>query len=290
MKREKDIMKINIIIAKRGRDDYLKLALHNFNQADNIERYNINVYIGEDIEENVNKIDYSIYNNLKVHHLYIPNLPQAGDLFCRGHIMDMLLRQMRQDYDFICVADTDMIYRKSFFDDITVVLSHGGSINRCLVAKGAYTAVGTDYNKILQNQEDYDSIIQNHSHQPAITASQISLTKGYHELINKKLRVNSIFDTGSLGYYFIGWGREDTLVDKIMAMSRAEVVNLEKAWVHIWHPPQEAEALSYNTSILSVLEEEAKERAKASRLYIHPLRKKLKAYFTRRRMSTSTKV
>ncbi len=286
------MIKINIIITKRGRDDYLKLALHNFNQSDNINDYDIDVYIGEDIEDNINKIDYSVYGNLKVYHLYIPNLPQAGDLFCRGHIMDMLLRQMRQDYDFICVADTDIVYRKSFFKDITSVLGNGEYAGLCLNTSGFYTDKNTNINKILSNSCSYDEILRDSVYVKHAGSSQISITRAYHEQVKRSLRIKSIYDTGSLGYYFMGWGREDTLVKKIMDLSRAQIIMLHEAWVHIWHPPQEAkeEALSYNTSILSVLEEEAKELSKSRRFYIHPLRKKLKGLFTRQRISTSTKV
>ncbi len=260
--------KINILIAKRGRDDYLKVALHNFNQADNTDKYDIEVYIGEDIEENLNKIDYSIYDNLKVQHLHIPNLPQAGDLFCRGHLMDMLLRRMRQDYDFICIADTDMVYRKSFFDEIISLLGDGNNKNLCLDTSGFYTDKNINYKKILHDNSSYEEILSDYSHVKHPPTSQISITKSYHEFIKNKLSIKSIYDTGSLGYYFMGWGREDTLVQKIMDQSKVKVTILQDSWVHIWHASQARKegALLYNSSIMALLNDEIKERFRAKEL------------------------
>ncbi len=257
--------KINIIIAKRGRDEYLKLALHNFNQSDNIQKYDIEVYIGEDIEENINKIDYSVYNNLTVNHLYIPNLPQAGDLFCRGHIMDMLLRCMRQEYDFFCIADTDIVYRGSFFNEMAHRLGIQAGGDTCLLANGFYTEQSIDLNKTFMRKYNYGKIIEDYAHNPHTGSSQISFTQRYHERIKEALNIKSIYDTDSFGYHFIGWGREDTLIRKIIIGSGVKLIAYKEAWVHIWHPSQEMkeEALAYNTSILSLLEDEVRERFKA---------------------------
>ncbi len=269
------MIKINIIIAKRGRDEYLKLALHNFNEADSIRKYDIDIYIGEDLKENINKIDYSIYKNIKVHHLYISNLPQAGDLFCRGYIMDNLMRRMRQEYDFLCIADTDIVYRKSFIDEIVHRLSRQTRGDACLVANGFYTEQSIDLSRTFRQKYDYNKILEDYAYTPHTGSSQISFTQRYHEKIKKALNIKSIYDTNSLGYYFIGWGREDTLVRKIIIGSGAKLIAVKEAWVHIWHPSQEMknESMNYNANVLSLLEEEVEGRMKSSNLFASSLKR-----------------
>ncbi len=258
------MIKINIIIAKRGRDEYLKLALHNFNQSDNIQKYDIEVYIGEDIEDNLNKIDYSIYDNLKVQHLYIPNLPQAGDLFCKGYIFNSMMQIMRQDYDLLCIADSDIVYRSSFFDEIASILGDSENKDLCINTSGFYTDQNINYKKILHDNYSYEEILSDYPHVKHPGCSQISITKSYHQFIKNKLGIKSIYDTNSLGYYFMGWGREDTLVNKIIAKSKVKVINLDDAWVHVWHEPQamKEDTLLYNNSIMALLHDEIKERFK----------------------------
>lgn len=273
------MFKINIIISKRGRDDYLKLVLHNFNNSANIKNYDVVLYIGEDVKANLNKIEYNVYKNIKVKHLYVSNLPQAGDLFCRGHIINVLLQKMRQDYDFVCVADTDMIYRKSFFEDLVNVLGSGQDTQRCLIAKGVYMDEASEYKKILTKKYDYDAIIQESSYVDFATNSQISITRAYHEKIKQVLGVKSIFDSGSLGYNFIGYGAEDTLAKRIMQFSKAEVVMLQDVWVHVWHERQEIidENHKYNRSIVKPLQREIVQRLKAGNYYSNRHLKKLMA-------------
>lgn len=249
-------------MAKRGRNDYLKLALHNLNQADNIHNYDVAVYIGEDLKENVDQIDYSAYSNLTIHHLYVPNLIQANGLFCKGHIMNSILCQMRQNYDFMSIIDIDIVYKKSFLDEMSNTLSSSNDENICLHTSGFYTQECPDYQKILKNNCDYEEILNNYPYIKHPGVSQISFTKVYHESIKQKLKINSIYDTGSLGYHFMGWGREDTLIQKIMKLYKTNIIILEDAWVHVWHAPQELkqEALLYNSSIMALLYDEVKER------------------------------
>lgn len=266
--------KINIIIAKRGRDDYLKLVLHNLNQSDNIRNYDVAFYVGEDMKDNIDKVDYSIYKNIKVNHLYIPNLPQAGKLFCRGHIMDMLLREMRQDYDFFCILDTDLVYQPNFLDDMVNTINRSTN-DVCVLANGSYMEQNADIDKIFKHNYSYQQIMEKYKHTPHTGSSQISFSKKYHGKIKQALNIESIYDTGSLGYYFIGWGREDTLVRKIILRSGAELIALKNSWVHVWHPPQEMkqESMSYNADILSLLEDEVKDRMQQNGLVLSPMRK-----------------
>lgn len=281
--------KINLLITKRGRDDYLKLVLHNFNLADSIEDYDVIIYIGEDDKDNINKIDYSVYKNLTVKHLYIPNLPQAGRVFCRGHILNLLLQEMRQDYDWVSIADTDMVYRKSFFNDLAKILGTGshrppknskGSLSRqerVVIAKGVYSQTEQDSPKILAKNSDYDYIMNNYSYTDFATSSQISMTKEYHEKIKQVLAVSSIFDTSGLGYDFIGYGAEDTLVKRILQSSKAELVVLNNAWVHVWHERQEvvSENKKHNKKIMKLLQKESIIRLKAHNYYTNRQWRKL---------------
>lgn len=261
--------KVNLLITKRGRDDYLKLVLHNFNLSLGINNYDLVVYIGEDDKNNLGKIDYSIYPNITVEHLYIPNIPEAGELFCRGHILNLLLQNMRPDYDWVSIADTDMVYRKSFFNDIENILIDGNNKEKVVIAKGVYSQTQQDYKTILTTNSDYDFITKNYPYIDFATNSQISFTKAYHEQIKNLLDVKSIFDTHSLGHDFIGYGVEDTLVKRILQYSKAEVVVLNNIWVHVWHKRQAVVAKNkmHNKSIMRIMQKEIITRFKKHNYY-----------------------
>ena len=270
--------KINLIIAKRNRDDYLSVVLHNFNLSNQHRQHDIVVYIGEDIKRNINKLDYSKYRNLKIKHIYVPNLAEAQGLFCRGHIMNVLMQKMRQDYDFVCVADTDMVYRNDFFDQLVARLKSGDNAESCLIAKGGYTELGTDSKKILQEKLGYSEIVRDTSWRDFATNSQISLTRTYHEHLKKVLGTNSIFDAGGLGQNYIGYGGEDTLAKRILQSSKVKVVILANAWIHVWHERQEVdkETKRRNKHLTKLLLQEATLRLKAGNFYTSRHLRKLK--------------
>lgn len=268
--------KVNLLITKRGRDDYLKLVMHNFNLSDNIQDYDLVVYLGEDDKDNLGRIDYSVYKNIQVEHLYTPNLPAAGELFCRGHILNQLLQRMRQDYDWVSIADTDMIYSKSFFSDIANILKEGTNIlgddthkEKVVIAKGVYSETEQVHQQILANNNNYDFIVNNYPYTDFATNSQVSFTKVYHEKIKQVLRVQSIFDTHSLGHDFIGYGVEDTLVKRILQYSKAEVILLQNAWVHVWHERQAIipENKKHNKNIMKLMQKEIISRLKEGNYY-----------------------
>lgn len=259
--------KINILIPKRGRDSYLKLALNSFDQANNYGEFDVCVYIGEDIQENINKIDYSVYDNIEIQHIYIPNLPQAGDLFCRGYILDQLLQRMSSDYDFVSVADTDMVYCSNFFLDMKLILGISDSIKRLLISQGFRMIKSMSNQQMLK--ADYYSLVNIHPCTPfSACKSQLSITKSHHEHIKQALEIKSIFDTASLGYYFMGYGREDTFTKKIFYLSGAKIVTKQNSWVHVWHEsqPNIKEAMQYNDSILALLSDEVEQRIKTGKL------------------------
>lgn len=277
--------KVNLLISKRGRDDYLKLVLHNFNLSDNIKDYDITIYIGEDDESNIGKIDYSVYKNIKIEHIYIANLAEAGELFCRGHIFNQLLQKMRQDYDWLSIADTDMIYRKSFFDDVAKVLASGDNKEKVVIAKGVYSGTQDAWQEILAANKDYDFIVSNYPHTDFATNSQVSFTRAYHEKIKQTLAVKSIFDTNSLGHNFIGYGIEDTLVKRILQYSKTEVVLLQNAWVHLWHERQAIipKNKKHNKNALAIMQREIVKRLKQHNYYSNRHIKKLISFFRRSR-------
>ena len=270
--------KINLIIAKRNRDDYLSLVLHNFNLSNQNKKHDVVVYIGEDIKENINKFDYSKYHNLKIEHIYVPNLLEAKGLFCRGHIMNVLMQKMRQDYDFVCVADTDMVYRNDFFEQLSARLKSGDDMESCLIAKGVYTELGTDCKKILEEKIGYDEIVRDTSWKDFATNSQISLTRAYHEHLKKVLGTKSIFDAGGLGQNYTGYGGEDTLVKRILQSSKVQVIFLANAWIHVWHERQEVakETKRRNKNLTKLLLQEATQRLKGGGFYTNRHLRKVK--------------
>ena len=271
--------KINLIIAKRNRDDYLNLVLHNFNLSNQNKKHDVAVYIGEDIRENINKFNYSKYHNLKIEHIYVPNLPEAQGLFCKANILNTLLIKMRQDYDFVCVVDTDMVYRNDFFDLISSILKSGQSMENLLFSLGAYTDANTDYKKIQRDRFSYDAIIKSTSHK-AWTAghSQISITRAYHEHIKKILSIQSIYDTKSLGHNYIGYGGEDTLVKWILQSSKAKVIKLPDIWVHVWHERGQVtkETKRRNKRLTKLLMRKVTQQLKAANFYTNRHLRKIK--------------
>ena len=272
--------KINLIMSKRNRDDRLKLSLHNFNLANKSKKHDVVIYIGEDIKENINKIDYSIYKNLRIEHIYVPNLPEGKHFFCRGYILNILMMKMRQDYDFVCGIDIDMVYRHDFFDQLASILKSGESMESCVFALGNRTTNGVDNSKIYREELDYQTIMSKVSHEDwKGCKSQVSITRAYHEHIKKVLGVKNIFDAAGLGGNFIGYGYEDGLVRKILDFSKVRVVLLGNSWVHVWHEPIEEYDRMYlerNIRLYKLLRKEAYKRLRAGKFYESYILKRFK--------------
>jgi hypothetical protein len=252
--------KVNIIIPKRNRDEYLKLFLYNLNLCNNISDYDVMVYIGEDIKENVNKINFSIYNNIKIKHIYIENLKEADNLFCRGYLIHKLLEQMREDYDWFSLVDVDIVYTKNFLNDINILLKKE---KRSIICKGNLLEKGNDYKKILKENYDFNYIIRNYSFIKSKGFSQATVTKDDHEKIKSKLKIKSLYDVGSLGEQFIGYGGEDVIVTRILQYL-TNIKYITNKWIHIWHERQEIikEKHNKNKSIINKLNKIIRERIK----------------------------
>ena len=268
--------KVNLLYSKRGRDDYLKNSLKSINSCDNIKDFDVVVYIGEDVKENINKVDFSIYKNLKIHHIYIPNLPQAqqdGDWFCRGHMFNKLLQQMRSDYDWFSVVDTDMIFSKDFLTRTAQIIASRKDKMIYVNNYGYTMQEAQDYQSILREQYDFDYLMSNLRLHRWSTPSHITVTKPLHDLLCDLLKMRTIFDSGALlpGGDFIGYGAEDELVVKILRNSKAEATALEKTWVHVWHPHgtnHTDETLEKNLALSVEATAEAQKRLRANNYFM----------------------
>lgn len=232
------MIRVNILIPKRNRNEYLLTFLKYFNQSTDSKLFDVTVYIGEDIKENINKIDFSSFKNLTVHHLFIQNLNEADGLFCRGHILHQLLIQMRSDYDWVSVIDCDMIYHPLYLHHVKELM-----IAPCnIISHGELISNNQDYQVILNQNSDitFDEIRKKYNKIKSHGNSQVTLHRVCHEYIKKQLNVKSIYDTSFVNENFVGYGGEDCIVSRVIwdLKDRFPVCILENEWVHIWHERQ----------------------------------------------------
>ncbi|MDH5181670.1 MAG: hypothetical protein OEZ39_14500 [Gammaproteobacteria bacterium] len=227
-------VKVNIIIAKRDRNDSYLTCLHYINNFDHIDQYDVRVYTYEDKADNR---DYIIsaagkFSNITLDYK-VPYINPDIKKFNKAKLLDMMLREMRQDYDWWSLIDADMIYRPDFLDLIKVHAEQGNAV----ISLGHHMPQDE-----CDIQDDHRSgNVRSFADLQTCFASkgysQKSIPKQYYRKLLATLNINSLYDT--MGYRFIGYGGEDVYALNILSLYaryvNKDLVMLENMWKHIWH-------------------------------------------------------
>lgn len=208
---------VNVIISKRGRDDYLIVCLHYLNKANAAKRYHINVYVVSDIRYEVN---YTA-DNIDIRSLFIPRIDND---FNKSRLLNYGLRNMDNSFDWLSVVDLDMIYHKYFFNLIDLrmkersyIITTGRQLDIVMTEKYR--------NFLIEPNYEIGPIYQGNS--------QISMSNNVYSLFKK------IYGDDLYCEDFCGWGGEDSDVSfKAADMSKEGLIERKKItemWLHMAH-------------------------------------------------------
>lgn len=223
--------RVNIVIAKRGRERHLNACLHFLDKCNTRFLFDVSVYVVEDrFSEHVNPESYF---SIKVCYLFLEEQPL---LFNKSKLLNYGFEHMRQDYDWVSVVDVDMIYDPRFLDKInstlidnTVCVCNGYDIDlgiSMFILNGSYVIPDiASLSKYAGNS------------QMSMTRNTVLLIKEiYGELYCEK---------------FEGWGGEDSdLSFRIYDMVKANLlrrVTFDGMWCHLWHV-KERDSETYNNN------------------------------------------
>lgn len=256
--------KFNIVIAKRDRDEYLKLCLHYLNIA--AQGYDVEVTISCDDMSNL--MEFNTFNfrfsNLNI--LWLSN--EKINNFCKSKLLNKALLNMRYDFDYVSIVDIDMIYRKDFFSfllkhmsDDLYLISHGYKLEQKSFKKLYFdTLLNIDWQNIGNL---IDKNLQHEGASLTTYPSQITLSKKLYVKLVDILNTGDLYDEN-----FIGWGGEDSYLsffssycEKLGILKKQCMADI---WYHIWHPSVRDNKLhnsniEYFNSIIKINEKKAQQ-------------------------------
>ena len=201
---------VNIIIAKRGRDEFLPYCLSCLNVA-NVERnYDVRVYIIDDSEPFI-AFNHKHYPSIEV--IHIPFKTQGE--FNKAKLLNDGLEFMRQPFDWVSIVDLDMIYNPSFFKEVESVMNTRSYV----ICMGRNLESGPTFSFTTGER--------------SLGTSQISMSPNLYELF-QKIYGEKLYDEGCFN-----WGAEDSIVSfRAMDMEREKLLKIEKLgnmWLHLPH-------------------------------------------------------
>ncbi len=220
------MFKHNIVIAKRGRSDYLNICLQYLYDAITPE-HDVMIYIvcDDDVMEATMPKECVLS--------FIKMDPQ--EKFCKSRLLNRGLLEMRSDFDFVSIVDLDILYNPKFFDEISKL-----DDNTYFISSG-YKMVSHASPDVIMSISGFNDLstfidpsVQHENHRK-LYPSQITLSKSlYNKLV-------TILDNGGKLYneQFLSWGGEDSALS-IFSRYCEEVGILKKVyshdmWYHIWH-------------------------------------------------------
>jgi len=256
-------MNVNILIAKRGRNDSYLTCLHYLNNIKDIDKYDIVIYTYEDTDENIDLIlaEVSKFKNFKVEYK-VPYINAEINKFNKAKLLDMALREMRDDYDWWSLFDLDMIYMPDWLNSVAKSIKK----NIPVISLGNY--LPKDMQEIVS---DYKTgVVREYNKLPTCMKSngysQKSIPKKFYLDLLKKLKIKSLYDT--LDKEFLGYGGEDVYALNVLSAYVRYIgisfVKLPGAWKHIWHNRAtiDQEQWIKNKKILTPLKSEIIKRLK----------------------------
>jgi|PlaIllAssembly_1097288.scaffolds.fasta_scaffold153897_3 hypothetical protein len=214
----------NVLIAKRGRDSYLRTCLHYLNKANSSNKYDIQITVIDDS-------DY-LPNDTKLDHISVNYIQfkTGSRFFNKAKLLNVGLRKMRPDFDWVSVVDIDMVYAPSFFDSV------------CIDRPGCPYIISTGYKLddistavVMTTHTSFEEILPLVTGEPFTNApSQITLARSTINLLSRIFDSDKIFCEE-----FEGWGGEDSEMSfKARELAKHQLItkyHIPNMWYHLWH-------------------------------------------------------
>jgi hypothetical protein len=222
--------KINVFIAKTGRDHHLRACLHYLDSAAD-EGRDVVVYV---IDERPCSLEIGTFRNLRVEYLLESTSP--GLPFRKGFLLNRGISRARTDYSWLAIVDVDMVYRSGCFGILEgymrcdhYTISTGQKLNE------------TDSIWVLERLPEFRDIGRCAHEDFSSCPSQVSMSRRVYALFV------DVFKSPLFEGDYVGWGAEDSeLSYKSRLLENAGLltkVELSDAWFHLYHPLTYDEAL-----------------------------------------------
>lgn len=215
-------MDINIVIAKRDREENYDIFLYYLNKIS--RGHDVKVYVTSSRDTLKYPGDYFKYlENIYVNHICTP-----AQGFNKSVLLNQGLTRMSRHRDVVCIMDIDMIYNPDFFAHLQHMIEDGCDY---IVSAGQNLNQASTF-EIFEKIPNI-SWIKNMPGQNFTGCSQISMTEHTLDLLLNIF--GTIYDKR-----FMGWGGEDSdLSYKSTLMSIKGLIDKRKmigAWNHLKHP------------------------------------------------------
>lgn len=213
-----------VIIAKRGREEYLRTCLHYLNEANSSDNYDITVVVVDDGDSNVDRKLF--YQYISVHYT---SLRSNSPLFNKSLLINWGIKELGDDFDWISIVDIDMVYSPNFFDSVyrprpgnPYIISFGAKLDKHI----------SDIVMVTQPRYREIDLLTNSSYFPE-APSQVTMSRKTLDIFS------DVFKEGLFHDGYIGWGGEDSdLSFRARSLSKVGLVNkylVPSMWYHLWH-------------------------------------------------------
>jgi hypothetical protein len=222
--------KFNVIIAKRGRDKYLRRCLESLNEV--AYGYNVNIFIGTDDSYAQLK---DCYRHLSINFIRVCHT----GYFNKSKLLNEALRVMDKDFDFVSIVDVDMIYNPDFFSKIIeTVIS-----NEIYMISVGYKLTKDSTKLLIHHSIPWNTMMpqdcidkEEKAKGKFIYPSQVTMSKDLYTKLTYILGTGKLYDET-----FKGWGGEDSYLSFFSTECHNQGIiqkkYVENMWYHLWHPP-----------------------------------------------------
>lgn len=211
----------SVLIAKRGREEYLSSCIHYLDNANSSNQFDVQVLI---VDDGGDKPLDLFAKNLSIKHVQVCSIFQH---FNKAYLLNVGMKYA--DTDFVSVVDIDMVYSPLFFEQMyrkrsgtPYIISIGHKLD--------------DHSSsiVMQTQPKFSEIfslvpIQSFPEAP----SQITLAR------NTVDKFAEIFESDFFCEDFEGWGGEDSDISfKATELAKFRLIDkyvIPDMWFHLWH-------------------------------------------------------
>jgi hypothetical protein len=218
-------VRVNVYIAKRGRDEHLKNCLHYLNEANRERRYLVTVFITEDRSCPSGAFPCSIYNHLSVWW----SICNIGGAFNKSKLLNKCIEDGNQlEYDWFSICDLDMIYPPNWFHLVEQEIKTGVDYLVCHGWK-----LGEETQESVSQSKAFEELLLLSKVEFPVGPSQVSMTSRCLRLLLNTFG-SPLYDES-----FIGWGGEDSILSsmsrKLYSEGRIIKRELPGVWLHQYH-------------------------------------------------------
>jgi len=217
--------RVNVIIAKRGRNEYLKVCLDYLDYSNFIAELDVEVYVIDDVVQVYPTLPFS-YSNINVNYMLCKN--NTSDLFVKSALLNQGIYHMRKNYDWLSVVDIDMVVDGMFFRTIA------NNMNK----RSYIISNGKNLNKTLTQS----LLSQSRLVTPSVSTRKLDFCAGNSQVSIHKEVVNLLFSIYKEELYsteYEGWGCEDSELSfkarDMHIMKLIERKHIRDMWFHLYH-------------------------------------------------------